>query len=150
MMVAVERVVEREAVRYPAVVRPGVPRSRILVLVPHKAVVMQVSDDLENEDGEHGLAEEEDAAYPAPNSKERHEQTKRQRIASNDLVVPPGLPASLQARPLDAPRVPQPLKEVRHREPVDRHSALRGGTGFRLADRGVVVEMLHSHVPVAA
>src|SRR5882672_2173077 len=106
MMVAVERIVEREAVCYPAVMCPGVLRSCLLTFVPHEAVVVQVRDDLENEDGEHGLAEEEDAPYATPHSKERRKQTKRQRITLNDLVVPPRLPGSPQPRSLDAPRVP--------------------------------------------
>ena len=67
VVVAVERVVEREAVRYPAVVRPGVLGARLLAFVLHQAVVVQIGDDLEDEYGEHRLAEKENATYAAPN-----------------------------------------------------------------------------------
>jgi hypothetical protein len=64
--VAVEGVVEREAVRYPAVMRPGVQRARLLAFVPHETVVMQICNDLKNEDGEHGLPDKEDSLLPCP------------------------------------------------------------------------------------
>src|SRR5258708_1620729 len=135
MMVALEGVVEREAVCKPAVMRPGVLRSRLLAFVPYQAIVVNVGDDLEAKDREHRLADEKNECRASKADVENNGQSERQRIVLEHAVVPPPRPTPPQPRGFYAPGIPQAVQEIRRRKAVDRHSARRSRYLCDVADR---------------